>query len=143
MLAVLFQSFFGGKIQQCHGTGLRMHTPHPKGHPHPCQYLIGHAIHGIPLSHGFSDSTLDSINAQWKKMAQNFNFELRYFNYWRHGNWRTIASLDLNKSFGIAFSKLQKLDKQLLFTKEELKSLAEKKVGWRADMDQQVKFKCL
>lgn len=114
---VLCQSYLDGSLLRCHGTGLRTNLKWQ----HPLNWSYGHAIHGWLMSHGFNTPKPKYLK-DMNKMAQNFTFESRFFNWWRVGDRRLIAGLDVNKSFGVEFARKQSVDERLssTFTEEEL-----------------------
>ena len=128
MLIVSMQSYLEGRLQQYHGTGLKLVSP-ALHYQHPFCYLLAHTIHGIPISHGFSNPLPSSLSKQ-SILAQNFVFESRWFNFWRGSQKRLIASFDMNKRFDIAFARRQTLNPGLALSEDKLHNIKKLEVCW-------------
>ena len=128
-----------GTPMRCHGTGLKLVFTNELHHPLKASF--GHAIHGVPCSHGFSSSFPVAINKDTlDEDAQNFAVESWFFNWWRSGHRRLIAGLDLNKSFGIAFSRLQTVDPEFTLDSEVLETISQLPVRWQDSMDPRIEI---
>lgn len=102
---------------------------------HPLCYSSAHAIHGVEASRGFSTSQPGSLE-DFKKEAQQFVSESKFFNFFRRSDRRVIGSLGMNKHFGIAF--VRKQDPRLSLAEHDLLKIEKLDVCWWQNIDQRI-----
>ena len=84
------------------------------------------------MSYGFSTQHPTSLQSDFNKTAQNVWIKSWYFNAWRRATRKTIASLNQNKNFGIAFAwKMATIEPSISLDKDNLRQIEKVQVRWQ------------